>query len=249
MAAKKQRPRKGVFKSLSPAGKVRYIWDYYKLHLAVILIVLYIAGFSLHRHFTADSPCLYVGMVNVAVSDQLEEKLSDGFLSSVFADPAADPVRLYKALYLTDDTESQFYQYTYASQMKILAAIDDEQMDVVFLDKEAFDAFAQNGYLYDLEKLSVEMSEDDSFEDLYNIILPAFTSNIEIVEDNAKDVALDSSVSYVADTREYPMALDLLKAPMIRDAGFTDPVFLGVLANTPRKEAVLSYIRYLMTNE
>ena len=250
MPSIKKNREPGVFKTLSLPGRLRYIWDYYKLQMAASAIVLYIILFAAWRHFTAEDPFLYAGLVNVAVSGQLEEKLTDGFIRSLPLNPSENPVRLYKALYLTDNTDSQFYQYTYASQMKILAAIDDEQLDVVFLDKEAFDAFAQNGYLYDLDTFFHETalsgaSSAQTEDALYDLLSSSFVSNMEILEDNAKEVALDPSASYQASTREYAMGLRLLDFPMLRDAGFTDELFLCILANTPRKEAVIEYVRYL----
>lgn len=42
-------------------------------------------------------------------------------------------------------------------------------------------------------------------------------------------------------------ALDLSHTPFIQNAGFPGPVYLGVLANSPRKETASAYIRYLFS--
>ena len=70
-----------------------------------------------------------------------------------------------------------------------------------------------------------------------------------ILEDNADDLALDDSVEYTAVTREALYGLDLSDTPLIRQAGFEDPVYLGIIANSPRLDAVMEYLRYLTAGE
>lgn len=106
-------------------------------------------------------------------------------------------LQLYQNLYLTDDENNPYHEYTYASRMKILAAIDDEQLDVVLMDREAFDAFSQNGYLCNIETL---LSDADA--SFYETVKPYITDNIYIEEDNAFELQFDPSLSYTTVTKE-----------------------------------------------
>ena len=150
-------------------------------------------------------------------------------------------MQLYTGLYLTDDETNPYHEYTYASRMKILASIDGKQLDVVLMNKEAFDAFSQNGYLCDLEEL---LSSEDV--DLYNRLKPHLVTNTVILEDNSTDLQLDPSITYQAVTEEHPFGLDLSQTSMISDAGFSDIVYLGIIANSPRAEEAIDYVRYLL---
>lgn len=150
-------------------------------------------------------------------------------------------MQLYTGLYLTDDETNPYHEYTYASRMKILASIDGKQLDVVLMNKEAFDAFSQNGYLCDLEEL---LSSEDV--DLYNRLKPHLVTNTVILEDNSTDLQLDPSITYQAVTEEHPFGLDLSQTSMISDAGFSDIVYLGIIANSPRTEEAIDYVRYLL---
>ena len=123
---------------------------------------------------------------------------------------------------------------------EILASIEGKQMDIVLMNREAFDAFSQNGYLHDLDSF---LSAEDP--DLYRALEPSLVSNIVILEDNADDMALDDSLSYSALTQEHRFGLNLSESPYVEQAGFGDTVYLGIVANTPRTEAVMSYLRYL----
>ncbi|MDY5845700.1 MAG: hypothetical protein SPJ92_04025 [Bariatricus sp.] len=237
----KASPELEKLKTLHGPQKIRYIWDYYKLPIVVLCILLYILGYSLYGHFTHKETILYTALVNVSASDSLTEQLSTGFLDSLDQDTSKTTMQLYTGLYLTDDETNPYHEYTYASRMKILASIDGKQLDVVLMNKEAFDAFSQNGYLCDLEEL---LSSEDV--DLYNRLKPHLVTNTVILEDNSTDLQLDPSITYQAVTEEHPFGLDLSQTSMISDAGFSDIVYLGIIANSPRTEEAINYVRYLL---
>lgn len=224
--------------SLSGLQRVRYVWDYYKLPIIIVLIVVYAIGWNIYRKATYKEPILYAGYVNFAPEDAVTEELSNDFLTSIEANLRKERMEVYKGWYLTTDQESEYYAYNYASQMKILGSIDGELLDVVYLNREAFDAFSQNGYLYDLDKL---LKGSDIYEDLK----PFFVQNREILTDNAKDINFDATVEYVSEDIEYNMGLDLTNCPRFADTQYTDTVYLAVIANTPRPEMVINYLSYL----
>ena len=227
-------------KNLHGMKKIRYIWDYYKLPLLVLCIFLYIICYSFYRHFTRKEPILYTALVNVSVSETLSRQLSTDFLDYLETDTSKRTIQLYEGLYLTDDDTNPYHEYTYASRMKILAAIDSEQLDVVLMNKEAFDAFSQNGYLCNLEEL---FSDYDAA--LYDQLKTCLVSNTIILEDNSVELQLDPSVTYQAVTEEQPLGLDISRAGLLSEAGFDDTVYLGIIANSTKKETAINYIKYL----
>jgi hypothetical protein len=229
---------KEKWSAMNQSQRIRYILDYYKLPILLGCILLYVIGYRIYGHLTYKDTVLYTALINVAPGETVTTGLSDDFMTYLHMDTDKKQFCLYTGWYLTDDESSEYYEYTYASQMKILASIDDEQLDVVILNKEAFDAFAQNGYLWNLEEFL-------KGTELYEKVKPCLVNNLEILEDNAKDVSYDSSIAYESTTTEYPMGIDLSKVPLIADAGFEDTVYLAVIANTPRSETVLDYLQYL----
>lgn len=219
---------------------LQYLWDYYKLPIAAAAIALYIALYAVYGHFTHKDTALYAALVNVVVGETLTEELSSRFLTAQNLNANANTFRLYSGLYLTDDENNIYHEYTYASRLKILAAIDAEQLDVAIMDREAFDAFSQNGYLSNLDELlAAEVPE------LHQEIAPYFVTNTVILEDNSEDLFLDNSAVYHAETAEYPMGLDLSASPLIQKGGFQETVYLGIIKNSPRIDTVLDYLEYL----
>lgn len=219
---------------------LQYLWDYYKLPLAVAAIVFYIVLYAAYNHFTHKDTALYAALVNVAAGDTLTEELSSRFLTAQNLNPAKNTFCLYSSLYLTEDENNIYHEYTYASRMKILASIDAEQLDVVLMNEEAFDAFSQKGYLYNLDELLAEKAPA-----LYRQLAPYFVTNTEILEDNSEDLLFDDSAVYYAKTAEYPMGLDLSDSPFIKKGGFPETVYLGIIKNSPRMQTVFDYLEYL----
>lgn len=224
--------------------KIQYIWDYYKFPLVVLCIFLYVIGYFLYGHFTRKDTILYTSLVNVSASESLTRQLSTNFIPYIKEDSSKKELQLYTGLYLTDDENNPNHEYTYASRMKILASIDGEQLDVVLMNKESFDAFSQNGYLYNLEELL-----SNEYPALYEKWKPYLVTNTIILEDNSTDVQLDSSISYQAVTEEAPTGLAISQTGLLHDAGFSDTVYLGIVANTPRADTAVHYIQYLTTSK
>ena len=230
--------------NLHGTKKIQYIWDYYKLPLVILGIILYVIIYILYRHLTYKDTILYTALVNVNAGDTLTEQLAGGFLEVSGIDTSKNKLHVYTDLYLTDDENNAYHEYTYASRMKILASIDGELFDVVLMNQEAFDAFSQNGYLCNLDDLLAEENPD-----FYNDINPFIVNNIYIEEDNSFELIFDSSIPYSAVTEEYPMGLDLSQARLIEQAGFEETVYFGIIENSPRKETAVAYLQYLFYGE
>ena len=232
-----------IFRQLHGREKLQYIWDYYKFPIFAVCILLYIAGYMIYGHFTHKDVLLSTAFVNVSPGNTLAEKLGSGFLDYIGGNDAKEEVRFYTGLYLTDNDADPNHEYTYASKMKILGTIDNEELDIVLMNKEAFDSFSQNGYLCDLEEL---LSKTDS--DLYSKLSSCLEKNIVILEDNAMDLYFDSTATYTSTTAEYPMGLNISGFPCIKEAGMNGTIYLGIIANSPHKKQSVEYIRYLSGN-
>lgn len=227
-------------RTLHGRKKVQHILTYYKFLLLVIFIFIYFITYNIYRHITHKDVVLYTALVNVVAGDDLTGQLGGDFLDYLGTDTSRNVVKLYTDLYLTDDELSAYHEYTYASRIKILAILEGKSLDVILMNQEAFDAFSQNGYLYDLEQL---FSERDPA--LYEQIKSDLSYNIVILEDNTNDRILDNSIPYSALTEEHPFGLDISHTPFIRQSGFEENVYLGVAANSPRLDTVSEYLKYL----
>ena len=69
--------------------------------------------------------------------------------------------------------------------------------------------------------------------------------NTVILEDNAVEYALNEAHQYQAVTEEVTNGINVSIFPMLWEFGFSDSVYLGVVANSPRLPAAIQYIEYL----
>ena len=219
--------------------RLDHIFEYYKFPLVLILIAVVALGSMLYYRITGKETLLYVAYANIAVGDTLDSALGEGFTRSVGADPGKNEVKAYRNLYLSRDASVQNHQYSYASRMKIMAAMTSGQLDVMLMNREAYDIMSSGGYLLPLE----ELIQKDSV--LAGRLAGRLTENTVILEDNDIEHNLDESIPYHAITKTVPNAVLISSFDLFERAGFSGDVYLGVIGNSARMDAVLQYIGYL----
>lgn len=229
------------FLQMNTADKVDYCFTYYKIHIIAVFLILIIVVSIAIRVSEKKETMLYLGMVNVSFGSVMEEHLTSGFLEQLGNSDNKYEIYEYKDLYLSDNPASENHEYEYASQMKILAAINSKEMDLVIMNREAYDIFSQNGYLMDI---SEAFSQGEP--DLLNRLEPYIISNEIILSDNSIDVALGEATERVYESMPSKNGIIASDLPFFRDAGFSDDVFVGIIANTPRIQFVAKYLKYII---
>lgn len=236
LTASERAERREAFRRMGAAGKIDYILSYYKLPIVLTLLFAYVLCYGAYRHFSRKEVLLYVACANVALGEDTREALSGGFVRASGGDTRTQTVSLYRELYLSGNPALVNHEYAYASRLKLLAAIDARQLDLVLMNREAYDLLSEGGYL-------LELSSRLDSESLRGFL----TENSVILEDNSLDLALGEAETYQATTVREANALEVTQFPLFRHAGFTDSVFLGVVPGSPRMAAALDYIAYLYT--
>lgn len=224
-----------AFCSMGPRQKLEYVLAYYKLPLVLTLIASVVLGTIVHDALTHKTPVLYVAYANVAPRDDLDTALTVGFLEHRGADSHVHEVVAYHDLYLSDNANQQNHQYTYASRLKLMAAIDDRRLDVVLMNREAYDLLSASGYLLDLDKAR------PGNEMLLETLSPHLVSNTVILSDAHAETG-EYSTRSIKSTN----AVDVTTAPTLSDSFGGEPLYLGIIDNTSRKETALAYLAYVL---
>ena len=157
-----------TLRSLHGRKRWEHIWAYYKLPILGILIVLYIFGYAAYRHFTKKEAVLYVSLVNISAGSDLTGQLTDGFAQYAHL-TKKQQVNLLTGL-IINETANADEQYVYASELKLLAAVSAQQLDVILMDTAAreqlqgeeyflVDAGGGNGILSQLDKASIPLEK------------------------------------------------------------------------------------------
>lgn len=230
-----------AFRRMGPKEKFGYILTYYWWAILLTAIAAIILGSVIYERFTKKQTVMYIGCLNVTVGSDLEEKLRQGFL--VFSDenPKKTDVLLYRDMYIAADPSDADHQMAYASRMKLMAVINGKLLDLVLMNREAYDILSAADYLLDLSVLS---GQDEA---LLREMETFLMENTVIVEDNALEIRLNEADTYQAVTKEITNGVDLSGISLVRDAGFSDSVYLGIIANTPRLEECAGFLEYLLS--
>ena len=140
-----------TLRSLHGRKKWEHIWAYYKLPIAIVLIVVYILGYAAYRHVTKKEDVLYLGLVNITAGSELTEQLTTGFAEAQGL-TKKQQVDLLSGLLLSESERAE-EQYVYASEMKLLGAVSAQRLDVVLMDEYARDRLLADDYFLDLRTL------------------------------------------------------------------------------------------------
>ena len=230
---------RAAFRRMSGREKLDHIFTYYKWPILLGLVLLIVLGTTLHRQLTRKEPALYLAMVNVTVGEDLERTLTEGYLARSYPDARRREVYLYRDLYLSDNADVLNHEYAYASRMKVMGAIQAQEMDLAVMNREGYDLFSSSGFLQELPEL---LTADPA---LGEALAPYIVSNTVVISDNGIEFQLGEAESHEVVTESKENALVIGSFPRIRDAGFPDEVYLGVIANSPRTEEAIRYLRYL----
>lgn len=229
------------FRKMTLPQKLEYIFTYFRLPIVVTLAALIVTGDFAWRAITKKEVLLYSACVNVTMGETLDGALTTGFVLDQGMEPKKAEVTVYRDLYLARDPSAEDHQYAYATRMKLLASIQAQELDVVLMDREAYDILSGEGYLYDIPSIL------DRNDPLYPRLEPYLTENTVILEDNAVEYNLNEADTYEAVTETVVNGLDVSSFPLFQNAGFSGSVYLGVVGNSPRLPMVFRYLEYLAT--
>ena len=174
-----------------------------------------------------------MAVINTTFGEDVEKSLTEDFLAQTGGDTRRQEVYLYRDLYLSEDADTLNHEYAYASKVKLGGAISAEKLDLVLMNREAYDIFSRQGYLLELTSLS------DAFS-------PYLTENDVILSDNSVDYLLGNAEQEQVVTKAAPNALAVSSLPLFRDAGFDGDLYLGIVSNSPRQEEAEAYFQYIL---
>ena len=204
-------------------NKIIYIWDYYKFRIVFSLLGIFFLISCIVRIIHPHKTDLYIGFVNVSIGTDLRNALIQN---------SDMEIKTYENLLLSDTPTPENSSYIIASQTKILATINAEQLDIVILDENSFGAFAQNGYLIDIDKYF-----DTNCPELKDKLKDYYVKNIDLSDENHP--------------QEYIAGIDLSSNTLIKNAEFSGKVYLGIIKNTKRYDNINEFLSntYSSNNE
>ena len=217
--AKEERKK---LKEMSARDKAWYIWEYYKIHMllgAILLFLLYAVGVIIYQKtFTTRLNAIIINDVGT-LSDY--DGLANRFKSRMDYGKK-DLVQFDNSIYLSFDGDTT--EMGYASLAKVTAVVASRDLDLMICDQDSIDHYASNGGYLDLEEA-----------------LPA--DLWELVKD-------DAYYAEDQDGSVHPFAVDLKNSGFTEwtSCGL-DPAYFGLVSNSKRTETAIEFLRCLYENK
>ncbi|MBR6089544.1 MAG: hypothetical protein IKP86_06400 [Anaerolineaceae bacterium] len=231
-----------AYRRMDLRARLGYILTYYWWAVLLCVILTVILGSVIYGQLTKKQKLLYIACLNVSIGSDLEEQLRQGYLQFACEDTKKTDVLLYGNMYISTDPAEADHQMAYASRLKLMATINGKLLDLVLMNREALEILSAADYLLDLSALAGEGGIPEELR-------PYLTENIVVLEDNAIEYNLNEADVYREVTAAKTNALDLSGLSVIRNAGFSDSIYLGIIANTQRLEQCTKYLEYLVSME
>jgi hypothetical protein len=135
-------------KSMSRKEKIQYIWDYYKLHIISVIIVIAVIASFIHGQLTKIDYVVNVTIIGNAINESKKEEVEKKFTSLVVKEGERRKQALIDVI-ATDKSE-----LSYEMMQKFVVRIAAGEIDVVILDKGFFDSFVKQDMFIPLESIS-----------------------------------------------------------------------------------------------
>lgn len=142
-------------KDMSFSGKLGYIWDYYKIHILVGVLVL-IGAIVFFRDFKQNRRPDYVNAVvlnTILTYDQTDSDISADFIDFAKVDTETYKVSIDTSLQMSLERSDQM---TMAAEQKLMALFSTGEIDVLMAPEAVIDFYAGGDAFCDITALLSE---------------------------------------------------------------------------------------------
>lgn len=207
--------------------KVKYIWEYYKIHIILTAIFIFLAvslGQIVYRNIKYDS-IFHCAMVNNMLSVDQEEYIIEEFGNYLNIDKEHETLT-FDSGYMFMWDNSSFSDTNYTSRMKVASALAAQVIDIFVADKTYIISAAPESQLYDLKEVLPE--------DIY--------------------AAVEDKLFYTAgeDGVERAYAVDLSSSPYtyINDSKngvlYQEPPYYAIVINTEHLDTSIEFLKFIL---
>lgn len=212
-------------KPMSFSDKLSYIWEYYKVHIIVIVaLIAFIVSISkvIYRNAKYES-IFHCAVVNNMFNSAEESYIIGGFGDYIDIDKEHETLTFDSSYYFFWDNSS-YSDTNYTSRLKVAAALGAKTLDAFIADSTYVDSATPEGQFLDLSVLLPA--------DLYETVKPYLYYS--------KD----------ADGNEHPYAVDLTSTHL-KEAGilYQEPPLYAIVSNSQHIDTAIEFLKYAFSVE
>ena len=242
-----QKERDAVLKNGTVKQKIIYIWDYYKWHIIIPIIVIIAITSHIINVITAPDIIMNGVLLNVY---NTETSISNGELLEAFyqkqkIDPKEEEINLNTNLYFSPENANGNYE----TLQVLMAWHAADSLDFIGGDLPTLIELSYRGYFSDLREVLTE-EQITKYEPYFIYMDQDFYIKRSEKIDNLEDV---SQMSYPDATKPeemvepIPVLIDMRQSEKMAKlyGESSDFTAAGITANVNNKEATLDFIDYL----
>lgn len=236
---------KAVFRTLSRKQKLQYLWDYEKLPILGILVLILIVGSFALRAIRKKQVLLSAAIVNVQISDDTRHMLSEDYTDLFPGGSRKNMVQLHTNLLLTPaDADADTSSAGDMAADTAAAADTSAKKDIAMSSQSVDGALYEYAYASSLKllalmtdrKLDVVLMDPEACEQFSRNDYLMDLSDIDGLQEYQGSLTLKGD------------ALSLDGSTLADTAHFSGDVLIGIIQNTQRQDAAVQYIRYCMSS-
>lgn len=204
-------------------GKAAYIWEYYKIHIIVLVAVLALITYFIYGLLhPAASTQFYAAFVNNPINENVLEEYKTDFSGRLELNPKKEAVLFNTNFVFGEDDQNQ---YSMAMREALITYVSAKEIDVIIAPESQFYAYSYNGFF---SKLSDQLPTD-----IYSSLTDQF-----FMSDTTDETEKNVYGIYLTDT-------SLFK----ENSAGSEPYVLGIAGNSRHKENAIEFIRFLFDDK
>jgi len=205
--------------SMSKKKKAEYIWEYYKLHIIAVFVIIFIVASFIHGQITKVDYVFNLTLIGNNVDDNKKTEVAKQLTNFVIKNGEQKKQAIIDVIPLEGSSKANASMSSISTQ-KFIANISVGGIDVIILDKAMFQSFATKGMFLRLDNIS-----QLSLASIKNEKLQA------IGDDKVKAV--------------YAINADNIK--ILKDMGFdTDNMVIGIISTCKQKDKAALVLKWLL---
>lgn len=211
-----------TFEEMTVGEKIEHIWEYYKLHIGGLALVLLLVGSLLNIYVINPAPDVVLDisfrMSQRYYNTEIQETLISNLMDVVVNDPDSETVSV--ELLPTDaDLDPNMVM---ATEAKFMGKAEVRELDILIVDEESFKYMLSEGFFMDINQL----------EDQFGISLK------EDIKIYSEDPETQEERAFVVDARKLPGFKDVI----ISDEG---NYYAGIFVRSLSEENAMKALDYL----
>lgn len=210
---------KEKLKDLPWNKKIAYLWDYYKYHALISIVIILVVIYSIYT-FTKPKidTKLYTAIINNTVEPQIWDDYQVKITEYLELDTTSENAKLNYSFYFNGAPD-----YEVNMRQALTAYVVSTDIDIIIAPLSEFSDYVNSDFFVPLS--------DHLPTDLYSTLTDQFY--LSGTDDNPKVAAYGIYLDQTKLYKNHSLPTD------------EDPVIMGIVANSTNKENAVRFIRYL----